>query len=301
MNLTSIKIMAATPIDGDQLSESLIVELFTKKIATSNNSYILEGATGLDAEGINGRTIWGPLETVDFRDPPVLSPRTIVLLIKLNPNYARGETVSILRDLLYKAISYGPMNLLNLHFMRNTTDLAQTYGSITKLESNPFTDDPEIQITLLCSYPYLRQTTPVVVDTTVVPFSNDGIFSDFASTAHHGLLLTFDFTTDVTSFIFGLDNGSAFYTPRYFKVNESFSAGEVFSISSEYDDRYVKHGHRGIDMFGTPIITYVDIADKIDSLSNEWPVMYPGNNRISFYGVPITIDELSYRPAYWGV
>ena len=85
--------------------------------------------------------------------------REIVLMIGLNPNYKIGQTVSDLRESLYGFLTPGYLDHVVIEIVNGVTTIAKTIGYVKKIEINPFSKDPQVQVTLACLKPYFEAPT----------------------------------------------------------------------------------------------------------------------------------------------
>jgi hypothetical protein len=79
-----------------------------------------------------------------------LSKRNIVLKLGFNPNWV-DQTVSSLRQMLYKY--FLPKAWCKLRFYSNDMPTVEIEGYVESFEPNIFSQDPEIQVSVLCPQP----------------------------------------------------------------------------------------------------------------------------------------------------
>lgn len=265
-----------------------------------NDRYLLKGTTGLDVQDVSqvdaGYYVnpFPPNIVSNFNDT-VLKDRVITLSLGLNPDYKENQEVGQLRDLLYKIIAYSRQKDLQIcFFFKTPTGVSQAslYGSIVKMESDLYTNDPDIKITIDCDDPYFRSPSYVVLDD-VDHWGGDGhesepVWTDALSTAPHGFNFQFYFTEAADHFYLMNSDYEAFI------IDHSFAQYDTLIMSSEYKMKDV------FIVSGTP----VHLMDKIRA-GSIWPVMFPGENSFKahnlFESSPGIFQEISYRHAYWGV
>jgi len=294
MKITSILLSTSTSLYTSTLAQFFLNPMY--QTDPSDRNYILKSATGLDTQMVSARQYSGPLDpSVMFK--PMPGPRTVVLLVGLNPFYTVGQSISALRDNLYYAVSYG--GFVNLQLLNGANEVASVSGSITKFEYAPFSGVPEVQITIECDYPFLRKTDPVNV-TIGGGFLTDmggfkrGSWSGDPSTAHHGFLMELSANSGMSLVDIGVGiPGQEFR----FKLDHTLLSGDHVYISSEYDDKYV----RLVRPPAAPT-NYTNIADGIRSGDDGvWPTMFPGGNTTLDLYSDLSVLAISYRPAYWGL
>ncbi len=105
-----------------------------------------------------------------------VSKRNIVLKLGLNPNWV-DQTMSSLRQLLYKY--FLPKSSCTLTFYSDDMPVVQIQGYVEDFEPNMFSQDPEIQISIICPQPdfvEIGRTTYYGTDrpTTNIYLQNDG-------------------------------------------------------------------------------------------------------------------------------
>lgn len=282
---------------------------------TGTNPYILTAATGLDSEEIipkyyaNSPTLEIPYYKM------VMPKRTVVLLVKINPNFTLGESTSDLRDALYKVIGYTHQGTIEMVFMDGASKKAYLTGNITKLETNLFSNDTSVKITFECKNPVLKSYTQVNTLLDSLPY---GSWTDGLSTAPHGHLTTVVFSGAVlgmgSNVGFSIENpdapvlfaipganvGSWVTSYGEFRIkNFDFQADDILSISSLEDNRYVFVRRQLSEVVGDYQDT--NLADKVVP-GSIWPTMVPGLNKMDFPDSGnISSVNVTYNYCYWGV
>jgi len=252
------------------------------------NPYNIKEITGLDADAIIPR-YYVASGASNFYNLS-LEKRDVVLKIQLNPRYGLYESVSDLRDALYKMIASSRTGKVQLQFKNGTDVSAAISGFVSKFEAALFEKDQEIQLTLSCTDPMLRAITPVMMSLKTPNPAIVDIF-DNQSTAPHGFKFEIDITANITdSLLLQAPNDSSWF----FRIvlGWSWLAGDKLFFSSEYNDRY---------LYVVRSTTTYQIADWIGA-GSVWPVIFPGNNSFTITH-PDSLDwkEISYHYTYWGV
>lgn len=252
--------------------------------------YIIRQIVGIDAEELIPKFYARGLETDQRYYEYVMKPKTIAMRIVLNPRFLTDETVSDIRNELYRMVSSYRGGAIQLQFKSGADLVSQINGLITKFEVGYFGKMPEVQITVQCPDPMFRSPTPISFGPADLPSTNPIQLPDSESTAPHGFSFRIEFTADTPTFTI---QDAASDPDWKFEVSPTggFDIGDELIVSSEYGSRSVY-----VDSFA-PIY----ILDKIDDES-VWPVIFPGNN--IFYFLPIAnFDwlEVTYYSAYWGV
>jgi hypothetical protein len=251
------------------------------------NSYNVKSIDGLDADAITPR-FYGP-ETNDFYDLS-LDKRDIVLQVQLNPNYGQNQTISDLRDTLYKVIASSRTGKIQLQFKNEEYTVAAISGFVTKFEASHFEKNPEVQLTVKCDDPMLKALNPVTVSVTGLGFTRAVIVDD-KSTAPHGFKFEIGVLGTITDTITITDPDDSAW---HFSIAMGFGMinGDTIVFSTDYKDRQL-YVLRGLAKY------YIGDWIGVDSV---WPLIFPGMNTFAFtHPTLLAWHNLSYYPTYWGV
>lgn len=281
MKVTSISLFSDT-------EESMHFDL---RSVDSRSRYMIRSIVGIDVDELTPRFYGfskdGTKRFYEFK----LRPREIVMRLVLNPRFEISEDYSVLRDAIYKAISATRSGELRIQFHSGAAVVAETYGHIVKMEAAHFSQVPELQITIRCNDPMLRAINDVRMEDAEIVNTNPIVVADSISTAPHGLYIRLTFTGTVASFT--LQDKSS--SPEWdFKITpaSSFLSGDVLHISSEFNNKQLY-------MVRSAVTTH--LMDRIDPTSS-WPIVFPGFNEFHFVNIAsLDLDEISFRPAFWGV
>lgn len=290
MNVTSIHLYS----NLDYTAPSVKHAEFNLVNVNKSDSYIIKGMTGLDVEEVIHRYYANNVDNNLNYYNAVMNPRTVVMAVRLNPQYQYGETPELLRRNLQKMISYTRNSLIELRFMNGTTHISSLYGLITKFESALFSADPEIQITFRCDQPLFLAPTETSVSVSGVRTDTKS-WTDNLSTAPHGFKMQISLPSKNTNYIKIQGISGQTVSPFNFVIDLPFVNSELY-FSSEINNRYLYVISGGN--------TY-NLANEIDSFS-IWPMMYPGETSIEIDTDPLTTNDfvfqsITYRPAYWGL
>lgn len=263
---------------------------FSVREGSFKNRYIVRQIVGIDAEDIVPKFYgFGAVSGAPGYER-VMKPRDIVMRITLNPKYSINETVSDIRDEIYRLISANRSAQLQLQFYSGGSLVSVINGMITKVEAAYFAHNPELQVTFNCPDPMFRSIHPVNYEPADLPSANPIILPDSASTAPHGFSFKVEFTSATTEFTIADDPT----TPDWFFTitpSGGFAIGDELHFSSEYGQKLVYHDK------ASPVY----LMDKVEA-GSVWPMIFPGPNTLYF--LPIAnFDwlELKYYAAYWGV
>jgi len=256
------------------------------------DKYLAKSFFGLDAQEIIPKFYGKGLSTgrkfYDFAS----SKREIVMRIVLNPNYVLNERASDLRDDLYRSISANRNGEVKVVLRNGATSIAQIFGMITKFEVAHFSKVQELQLTILCRDDAIfRSITDVELDAgdlgSAIPYE----ITDGLSTCPHGMFMEFEVHSTVdTIYIQDKETDPDWKFELVFPLD--FLDNDIIQISSNHNDKYVKLIRGGSELA---------IANSV-SAGSLWPMMFPRTN--TYYTNPIgeiTLNEFSYKPAYWGI
>lgn len=251
--------------------------------------YLAKAVYGLDAQEIIPKFYANGLDTGDKYYDFVMRPRELVMRTVLNPNYILNERAGDLRDELYKMISSNRNGELKIIMRNGTTAIGQLFGRVTKFEVPHFSKIQELQMTLVCEDPFIRAIADTELEEDLLGPGPSYEINSAVSTAPHGCVIVMEVTTNTTSFI--LTEQAADYDWK-FQVSYSpgFQVGDIITISSVYNDKYVKF-LRGV--------TETHIADRVTS-GSQWPMLFPGVNTL-YRNAQVKLTKVAYKNAFWGV
>ena len=263
---------------------------FSLREVKPDDRYYIKETTGLDAEDLIPKFYAAGLvnkaKYYDFG----MKPRIIGMRFILNPNFKLDETVSDLRDAIYRIISASRTGKVTLNLNASGTTVAKTAGFITKFEASYFTDKPDLQLTIQCDDPLFRGIASIVYDDELKQ-TNPQVIVDSLSTAPHGFSLIATFKAASPTFTIQ----SSATTPEWkFTVTPdvAFASGDVLYFSSDQANKYL-YVVRGA------VTTY--LMDKIMPTS-VWPSLFPGSNTFTIPEIAtLTLNKIEFYPAYWGV
>lgn len=178
--------------------------------------------------------------------------RNVVLTIDLNPNPALGETVSSLREKLYKAFIDPQVNGDYLKILLTDDDNNERYlvGYCEKFETEIFDAETMCQISMICPDPYLRRNEDTVLYNGTgwvqVPFAYEG-------TAETGFIARIYVTTP-NSMIALRNNNKVMYFESSYEVGDvlivntipgqrSLSLTKLGDLSDSPTDFDLSHGY----------------------------------------------------------
>lgn len=259
--------------------------------ANPRDSLILQKVTGLGPSDVS-------LFVGDYsRDGGVYTgrratPRNPVFYIKINPNHANGESTDGWRDILYKAFMEPFINgddvTIVLHDDIKPDRMLTGYTE--KFEGEVFDENTDVQISMICPDPYIRD----VLDTVITPpEGTEGwqlVPFTYAGTARAGFETTIRVSATTTTLT--LDNNGRTMVLTY----PSFQSGDIVYFNTKPGQRQITLTRGGI--------TY-DILYTLYSES-PWLELHSQDNSLQVYGetpsnIVAAITDLTFTQLYRGV
>jgi tail protein len=216
--------------------------------------------------------------------------RNIVMLMDLNPNPALDETVSGLRELLYKTFMDPLVDAddVKMNFYNEDDDVRYAVGYAEKFETDIFGQEATVQVSMICPDPYLRDDNETLLSHptgwSTVPFA-------YAGSAETGFQVKI--YIDAPTPVLTLENNG-----KTMVITRGFSAGEVVTINTI-------RGSRSLTVTSPPSTTPVSIAANL-AVTSPWLDLHSQANTMKVYGTaPVnlvaSIRELRYTQSYWGI
>lgn len=201
--------------------------------------------------------------------------RNIVLTFGLNPTWV-DQTITSLRQLLY--LYFMPGQVSHMRFI--STELPDVYidGIVESVEPNIFSQDPEIQVSILCLKPDFISVDAVNYSGGITAGSPEAEF-DYIGTVSTGFELT------ITAPV-----GHAAYTGTFTVRNTTRGIDHDLIFGP-----VTVNPTKSIKLQTTPTLRYlrnVPVPDVgtfttlVESTASEWPEILPGHNAISILPNP---------------
>lgn len=262
----------ALPILGVTPKESLLIRKVTGLNPPDADLFI--GDYARDGGTYQGRRIGG---------------RNVVMTIDLNPNPALGETISGLRDLLYKTFMDPLVDADHIELVLHSDDgrTRNLYGYTEKFETEIFDIETLAQISVICPDPYIRDLAETVLTNASgtwvsVPFTYGG-------TAETGFYAQINISADTPTLT--IKNNS-----KTMVLNYAFLAGDIVYVDTNRGQRNIYMVRGGVT---TPMFPYM-------TSTSTWLELHSQTNTMNVYGaLPANlvagVKTLKYRASYWGV
>lgn len=268
---------------------------FPIKTPSMNDSYIVKQIDGLDPPQIDlklQKTLYSGSYYLGSRP----QERQIVILIRLNPNYAAGESVASLRDRLYVYLTQSATRYTSIRL--NGSINVSTVAFLSNFESVVYAKEPVVQLTFDCVSAYFVDTYPTVAQMTL----NGGSYG-FKANMGFTALTGFVLTTKVKNAA-NLDNVSLYSNGTKMELGDLYgsniSTGDYLTINTNPGSRDVYFLRNGVKI------------NFLESFKGEWAMLNPqdtgANLTMSSYynNTPITGSvfeppTVSYRRLHWGI
>lgn len=196
--------------------------------------------------------------------------RNIVLTLGFNPDWAGHQTMSSLRQMLYRY--FLPLEWTKLRFYTQELPPVDIEGIVESFDPNIFSQDPEVQISILCHKPDFIDTNATIIEGVMDSLAEQEF--EYIGTADTGFELVVKHTEDVPTYngqLIVLIEGQAFNVDpididdtQYFKLSTIPHAKRVQTV--QYTDGALTNLLSGVS----------DIS--------VWPIIKPGNNVLSVAG-----------------
>lgn len=228
--------------------------------------------------------------------------RNIVIIMHLNPNPALDETVSGLRERLYKAFidPSAEADYVKMGFHLDDGRHLFLVGYNEDFDTEIFAADRLVQISMLCPDPFLRDNLPTVLTNpggwTTVPFAYTG-------TAETGFEVRIEVHASTPKLILANntvtdDTASPNYPRGRMILNRAFSPGDVVIINTVRGNRFLHL----IPIGGGPTLSLINSLTP----TSPWLELHSQSNVMKVYGstpasLPAGITSLTYVQSYWGI
>lgn len=215
------------------------------------------------------------------------SARNIVLTVEFKPDYSAGVGYAQLRRYLYEVFT--PRSEVDLAFNDSDLGSMSIIGYVESHEPDIFSENPSVQISILCPDPYFREsgagsTTVSVPDASLASFN-------VPYSGHVPTGFTVEFTTTETmshAKLSLLKQGSA----GEISIETSFNVGDIIRVVTVPGQKVV-HRHRGTER--TSLLGYFTGNLTAMKLSN-------GQNYFTFNRRwSVTNFKISYKTLYGGL
>lgn len=247
----------------------------------SSDKYILKGMDGVgppDLDVALGDTLFGDAV---FQGRQAQG-REIVGLIGLNPDFGVSESASDLRSNLYGMITPGYGEIITVQFMNVNTIVAETTGIVKRLEINPFSKEPEVQITIACLERQFVAPEAIFLE------PEDKLFPEILNlgNAPAGFHMEVIFTDTVAAWVLQDSPGR-----HEMNIVYDFEVNDLLEIDT-------RPGHRGIWVTRSGVRANIIWALQAPV---TWFMLHGGLNELNVNTDLYNWGDLYYTPRFWGI
>lgn len=214
--------------------------------------------------------------------------RTVIFTLKLNPNYQDDETVDGLRKLLHKAFLDPFVGSDGLNIILHSDSVPDQFiqGVTDKFESDPFSEDTTIVISMVCPNPYIQDFAETVEEASgpTFPF-------EYYGTAETGILVTAEIISSTPVLTLDLNGTTMVF-------DYAFLEDDIVTIDTRRGSRRIQVLHSGD-------------TDPIDILYSKvsgstWLELHSLENTLKIYGeddddIIADLNSITFRALHWGV
>lgn len=196
--------------------------------------------------------------------------RNIVISLGLNPDW-EDQTMSTLRQLLYRY--FMPESWAKLRFTSDHLPVVDIEGYVESFEPNMFSQDPEIQISIICPKPDFVQTDASILYGVVDDGAAEHVF-EYNGTIETGYELRIEASLANLTY-----TGDVVIISKAFGVNQ-FVTVEGITVDVDHYFRFVSV--RNAKRVGSVAVADDIFTNQLAKMTNDsvWPVIKPGENTI---------------------
>jgi hypothetical protein len=248
--------------------------------AKPQDVYICKGVDGLGPPEID-LSIADTLNAGGFYQGRRPQNKQIVALIGLNPNYSAGQVPSDLRSSLYGMLSPADGDSINVQLVDDEDIVAGILGYVSKMEIVPFSETPEVQITVNCTKPYFSALDELFL----TPESKALPSIENVGTAPAGFHMELQFTADLPGWTLTHTSG------RKMEFDYAFLTGDLLTIDT-------RPGFRGIWVTRVGVTSNIIYSLTADSI---WFLLHGGVNSFASSSSAFDWGDVFYLPQFWGI
>lgn len=218
--------------------------------------------------------------------------RNIVLTLGLNPDW-QDQTMSTLRQLLYRYLM--PEAWTKLRFYSDHLPVVDIEGRVESFVANMFSQDPEIQVSIICPKPDFVEADASIIYGTVDDGTTETVF-DYVGTIGTGYELRV-----AASIVNVAYSGDLTITSTAFGVAQVFVAEDVTIDVTKYFKLSSVRNAKRVSNIAVADSAVTNLLAKMTSES-VWPVIMPGENVITVEGAEPDQDwTLAYFNKFGGL
>lgn len=212
--------------------------------------------------------------------------RNILIKLGLEPDYS-STTVQSLRTALYDY--FLPKKNITLGFYIDDVLFVTTSGQVETCQAPMFTEDPEVDVTIVCYDPDFYAPSEQVFSGNTTSGTDFQTIS-YPGTSETGVVFALSINRIMSSF--ALYNTTPDGSTQVVQVNGSFAPGDIVTINSVVGQKAVTLLRGGI---ASSVMFYRDI-------SSDWITLEKGDNHFRAFtsgaAIPYTV---TYTPKYGAI
>lgn len=252
-----------------------------------SNGYSVQKVTGLDP--VKATIVSSAYATADGEQyqSSRREKRNIVLTLGLEPDYIE-TSVRGLRKELYGF--FQPKSYVSLRFYDDDGLTVNISGRVESFDSDLFTDEPSVDISILCFDPDFVSNSSVTLSGSTVNSSSNSLIQ-YDGDIETGFTLTLNVNQSLTEFT--IYNTGEDGITRSLDIQASLVSGDVVTISTVSGAKSVKLTRSGV----TTSLLYGMTTQS------DWVEFYPGDNHFRVYitsgtAIPYSV---TYTERYGGL
>ena len=231
---------------------------------------------------------FGSVDGVAYLGSSVPS-RNIVITLHPNPDWDNW-TYEKLRRLVYSY--FMPKLLTQLVFYSDDIPPVEIFGYVEDCNVNPFSKDPEIQVSIICPDPYFTALNATVVTGQSTRDNSNPVIVEYNGSIESGINVEVTRVSDPAPTYISIQVGDP--SMQTFRVAASVDATKYFVMNSTAGQRYAQ-----TVSLSTGVIT--NLLSKIVE-GSTWPTLQPGANKFSIITDQGGQDwQLTYFERYGGL
>lgn len=262
--------------------------LLTLTLGDASNGYAVEDVGGLDP-------VKSTISSSTFANLPGgkiqasrREMRNILIKLKLEPNFAVGQTVRQLRTHLYSFFITDIDVSLRIYMDDGLT--VDTAGRVETCEAPLFTDEPRMNISIVCEDPDFIELEPIVVDDQLTVEDLDEFTITYEGSVPTGIQFVLNLDRSLTEF-------TIYQRPpdnilRTLDFAAALVDNDVLTINTVPGNKYITLTRTGVDsslLYGM-------------SPQSKWVTLMPGDNHFRVHAVGAAIPfTITYTPRHGGL
>jgi hypothetical protein len=185
-----------------------------------------------------------------------------------------------------------PKQLSRLVFYSDDIPPVEIFGYVEDYNVNPFSRDVEIQVSIICPYPYFTAVNPTVVTGQSTRDNSNPVEIEYNGSIDTGINVELTRISDPAPTFVSIQSGDPSIST--YRVTASVSATTYFLMNSIPGQRYAQNVS-----LSTGVITNL-LSKIIDG--STWPTLQPGTNDFSVITDQGAQDwQLTYFELYGGL